>query len=137
MSAGTEFAEEAVRAFNGHDVDWVIANSTSDLEWYPAIVGGVEGRVFRGDAGVHEMFKELDEVWEQFRLEPEEIRELGEYYLLFAQVHAKGKGGVEFDQSLDAILEVRDGKLASGRTYLNREDALAAAREITGQAVRE
>jgi len=138
MSAETlEFAREAVKAFNERDVDWVIANSTPDLEWHPAIAGGVDRGAFRGHAGAHEMFGEMDEVWEEFTLEPDEIRDLGGAFLLLAQVHLKGRTGVELEHSLDTVIELRDGKMAKGRSYLDRGEALGAAREIGGQAVPE
>jgi ketosteroid isomerase-like protein len=133
-----EFAQEAVRAFNERDADWVIANSTSDLEWHPAIAAGVEGgKPFRGHSGVHEMFGAMDEVWEEFILDPEEIRYLGDAYLLLMQVRLKGKTGVELEHSMDAVIELRDGKMARGRSYLNRDEALEAAARVSGKAVEE
>jgi ketosteroid isomerase-like protein len=133
-----EFARESVRAFNERDTDWVIANSTTDLEWYPAIAGGVEGgKPFRGHSGVHEMFKEMDEVWEEFTLDPEEIRDLGDGYLLLQQVRLKGRTGVELEHSMDAVIELRDGKMARGRSYLNRDEALEAAARVGGKAAEE
>ena len=133
-----EFARESVRAFNERDADWVIANSTSDLEWHPAIAGGVEGgKPFRRHSGVHEMFGAMDEVWEEFTLEPDEIRDLGDAYLLLQQVRLEGKTGVQLEHSLDAVIELRDGKMARGRTYLNREEALAAAERVGKEAVGE
>jgi ketosteroid isomerase-like protein len=125
-----EFARESVRAFNERDADWVIANSTSDLQWHPAIAGGVERQAFRGHGGVHEMFDQMDEVWEEFILEPNEIRDLGDGYLLLMQVRLKGKTGVELEHSMDAVIELRDGKMAKGRSYLNRDEALAAASQL-------
>ena len=128
------FARDAVRAFNRRDTDWVIANSTPDLEWHPAIAGGVERQAFRGHAGVHEMFGTMDEVWEEFILEPEEIRDLGDAFLLLAQVRLEGKTGVRLEHSLDTVIELQDGKMAKGRSFLNREDALEAAARLTAGA---
>jgi ketosteroid isomerase-like protein len=132
MSAETlEFAREAVRAFNERDVDWVLANTTQDVEWVPAIVGSVEGGAFRGHLGLEEMFKQLDEVWEQFTLEPEEIRDLDDGFLVLAQVRASGKTGVQLEHSMDAVFELRDGKMAKGRSFLDRDEALAAATQVS------
>ncbi len=138
MSEDTvEFARQAVRALNERDVEWVIANSVPDCEWYPAIVGGVEVEPFRGHDGVRKFFSDLDEVWEEFEMKPEEFKDLGDHVLVLSQVRATGKTGVVMEQSLDGLWEIREGKLAIGRSYLNREEALEAATEITGQAVRE
>jgi len=126
-----EFAREAVRAFNERDVDWVLAHTTPDVEWFPAIVGSVEGNSFRGHSGIQEMFKLMEEIWEQFNLEPEEIRDLGDGFLVLAQVRASGKTGVELEHSMDAVFELRDGKMAKGRSFLNRDEALAAATQLS------
>jgi ketosteroid isomerase-like protein len=138
MSAeNLEFAREAVRAFNERDVDWVLAHTTPDVEWFPAIVGGVEGSSFRGHSGIQEMFKLMEEFWEQFNLEPEEIRDLGDGFLVLAQARASGKMGVQLEHSMDAVFGLRDGKMAKGRAYLDRDEALAAAEQLSGEAARE
>jgi ketosteroid isomerase-like protein len=136
-SENVELVREALRAFNRRDVEWAIAHSTPDCEWFPAVAAGVEGKPFRGPDGAREFFKGMVEVWEEFSLEPEELRDLGDHVLLLCQVHAKGKTGVVFEQSLDAVWEVRDGKFAKGRSYLDRDEALQAAAEVAAQEVRE
>jgi ketosteroid isomerase-like protein len=129
-----EFGRDAVRAFNERDVDWVLANTTDDVEWHPAIAGGVERQAFRGHAGLREMFEMMDEVWEEFIIELEEIRDLGSGFLSLAQVRLKGKTGVELEHTMDAVFELRDGKMARGRSYLDRDEALAAAERVGGEA---
>jgi ketosteroid isomerase-like protein len=130
-----ELVRKGTEAFAARDVDWVIEHSTPEVEWYPAVAGGVQGKPYRGHPGLREFFKELQEVWEEFRLEPEEYRDLGDHVLVLAKVHAKGRGGVVFDQSLDSVWEMRDGKIARGRSYLSREAALRAAAEVAGREV--
>jgi ketosteroid isomerase-like protein len=138
MSAeDVELAREAVRAFNKRDVEWLIDHATEEQEWYPAITTGVEGKPFRGHAGVRQFFSELDEVWEEFSLAPEEIRDLGDAILILGQVRARARNGVEFEQSLDGVWEVRDHKIVSGRSYLDREEALRVAAEVSEERGRE
>ena len=121
------FAREGAEAFNRRDVEWVIAHAAPDIEWYPAIAGEVEAQPFRGHEGMRQFFRGLDEIWEEFALDVEEIRDVGNHVLVLAQVRALGKAGVSFEQSLDAIWEFRDEIIVKGRSYLDRAEALEAS----------
>jgi ketosteroid isomerase-like protein len=134
-SANAELIRDGARAFNDRDVDWFAANSVEDFVWHPAIAAGVDGREYHGIEGIREFFAELEEVWDAFEIEPGEMRDLGDHVLVFSRVRARGKTGVEFDQDMTGLYELRDGKVARGRSYLNRDDALRAAAEATGQEV--
>jgi ketosteroid isomerase-like protein len=134
-AANLEMAREGLRAFNDRDVEWLIANSTPDCEWYPAVAGGVQPEPYRGEEGLRKFWQEHQEVWEEFVLEAEEIRDLNNHVLVFGHVRAKGRAGVAFEHSLDALWEVRDGKFLKGRSYLDRKEALRAAAEASGQEV--
>jgi ketosteroid isomerase-like protein len=137
MSAeNVELVREGLEAFNQRDIDWVIAHTTPDCEWYPAVAAGVEGKPFRGHAGMREFFAGLEEVWEEFQLESEEVHDLGDHVLFLGRVHATGASGAMFEQALDGIWEMRDGKIVRGRSYLDREQALKAAAELAGGEVR-
>jgi ketosteroid isomerase-like protein len=126
-------ARQGAEAFNRRDVEWVVAHASPDVEWYPAIAGEVEAQPFLGHEGMREFFRELDEIWEEFGLEVEEIRDLGERVLVLSQVRAVGKTGVKFEQSLDAVWEIREGQIIRGRSYLDRAKALEAAATADGQ----
>jgi ketosteroid isomerase-like protein len=135
-SANVELTREGSRAFNERDLDWLAANCVEDFVWHPAIATGVDGREYRGIEGLREFFAELQEVWDEFEIEPARLLELGpDHVLVFSHVRARGKAGVEFEQEMTGLYEFRDGKVASGRSYLNRDDALRAAAEATGHEV--
>jgi ketosteroid isomerase-like protein len=130
-----DLTREGIDAFNRGDVEWTLAHCTPDCEWYPAVAGGVQGQAYRGEEGMRTFWREHEEVWEEFTIEAEEIRDLGDHVLVLGQVHAKGREGVVFEHSLDAVWEFRDGKVATGRSYLDREEALRAAADASGQEV--
>lgn len=134
-AANVELVKAAVEAFNRRDVEWMSGHCASDFEWHPAIAGGVTGKPYRGQDGLRTFSEELVEVWEEFRLEPEEVRDLGDHILVLAQVRAKGKAGVVFEQSLDAVWKVRDGQLVKGRSFLSRDEALRGAAEAAERKV--
>lgn len=131
--ANVELARQGAEAFNRRDVEWVIAHASPDIEWYPAIAGEVEAQPFRGHEGMRQFFQGLNEIWDEFRLEIEELRDAGDHVVVLSQVSAIGKSGVSFEQSLDAVWEFRDGAIVRGRSYLDRTEALAAAAAATSK----
>ncbi len=78
-----------------------------------AAIGGAIGKIF--------------EVYENFRVEPEEYVDAGDKVVVIARIQATGKGsGVELDQRYSFVWTVRGGKLAEVAVFLNRK-ALEAA----------
>ena len=68
------------------------------VEWYdavPMMLGG-KATVYRGHEGVRDLWRDLDDVFEERRVEFAEIREVGDRVLATGRLHARGKGsGVE------------------------------------------
>jgi ketosteroid isomerase-like protein len=128
-----ELARQAVDAWNRRDADWVIANSTPDVEFTPAVAGSVEGearRTLRGADGFRRFFADLDETWEQFEVEVQEFRELGNAVVTVCRVHAMGRGsGLELDQPMAMVSWFRGEKFARAQSFLDLDEALKAARE--------
>jgi 2-(1,2-epoxy-1,2-dihydrophenyl)acetyl-CoA isomerase len=68
--------------------------------------------------------------WEDFETIPEDFRSVGDRILVTGRWRARGKrSGVLLERPASWIIEVRDGKIASWRTYTDRAEAL---REIDG-----
>jgi ketosteroid isomerase-like protein len=106
----------------------MLAASTSDFEFIPAIASGVEGGVVRGPDEFRRFFADLDETWETFRLEAEDLREVGERVLTRARVLAKGRAsGIELDQPIFSVCSFQDGKLSRMHTFLDETAAVEAA----------
>jgi ketosteroid isomerase-like protein len=127
-----ELVRQAVEAWNRKDADWMIAHSTPDLEFIPAVAGGVEGegRVVRGPEGFRRFFADLDETWETFEIVPEEFREVGEAVVSICQVHAKGRvSGLVLDQPIAMVTWFRGDRFVHARSFLDHDEAIEAARE--------
>ena len=127
-----QLAREAVKAWNRRDAEWLIANGVPDVEFIPAVAGGVEGqgRVVHGAHEFHAFFSDLDETWERFDIEPEEFREVGEAVVSLCHVHAKGRAsGLELDQPIAMVSWFRGGKFARARSFLDAGEALEAAKQ--------
>jgi ketosteroid isomerase-like protein len=126
--AKLELARAGLDAWNRRDVDWLRDNATTDFEFVPAVAATVEGGSVKGAEGLAHFFQQMDESWETFRLEPMDFRLVGEVVLGDGRVIAKGRGsGLELDQPISSITHFRDGKLSRLQSYLDPEEALAAA----------
>jgi ketosteroid isomerase-like protein len=85
--------------------------------------------VYRGHAGIERYLKSVDEVWEEFRIVPEEFIDAGDHVVTRVTIRGKGKGsGVEVTMQLFNIWTFRESKvvrIVGG--YRDRSEALAAA----------
>jgi ketosteroid isomerase-like protein len=126
--ARIELAGQGLDAWNRRDLDWLRRNGTADFEFVPAVAATVEGGSVKGPEGLAHFFEEMDESWETFRIELEDFRLVGEAVLGHGRVIAKGRGsGLELDQPISSVMHIRDGKIARLQSYLDPEEALAAA----------
>ena len=126
-----ERARRAWQALNRGDFDAVLEYVHPDIEWRPALgPGGVEGRVYRGrDAYERWLRTELLEVWEEFRGENLEFRELpGDRILLLGELVVRGKAsGLEMRTPFGQIAYLRDGMAVRLDAFADHAAALEAA----------
>jgi ketosteroid isomerase-like protein len=88
----------------------------------------LEGRVYRGHAGVREWIERLSEDWDVFEANQEEFRLVGDRVLVLGHWHARARGsGIELGtQPASWVVDVQDGKVARLQTYTDRKEALEA-----------
>jgi ketosteroid isomerase-like protein len=123
-----ELAGQGLDAWNRRDLGWLRRNATEDFEFVPAVAATVEGGSVKGVEGLGRFFEEMDQSWETFRIEMEEFRLVGDQVVGRGRVLAKGRGsGVELDQPLGSLLSFEGDKMARLQSYLDPEEALAAA----------
>ena len=109
------------------DPEPMIAAIHPDFEMHLVSVGGGHAR-YTGASGIREFFRDVAESWESFRFDATDIRDLGESVLVLADVRACGRGsGARVDDRWAWIIEMRGGRAASLRGYLDQADALEAA----------
>jgi ketosteroid isomerase-like protein len=90
-------------------------------------VGG-EPVYYAGASGIREFFRDVAESWESFRFEATDLRDLGDRVLVLAHVRGRGRvSGVEVDDRWAWIVELRAGRAASLRGFLEHREALEAA----------
>jgi len=123
----TEVIQLAATLFNRRDVERFDELFTPDAELLPAAISGVEGRSFRGQDGARRFFEEVASDWERFEVSIVEVRDLGDRALGLGRVAARGRGsGIEVDQELAVVCDMRGSKIARWQSYFSHREALEA-----------
>ena len=87
-----------------------------------------DGRVFHGHDGVTEAVRTWLGAWEDWRLEVDEIIDLGDRVLVLARESGRGKGsGIEVEHPHIAICTVQYGKIVHTMGFVERGQVLQAA----------
>jgi ketosteroid isomerase-like protein len=83
---------------------------------------------FRGYEGVELAVTMVNDVWDDFRFEVEELIHAGDKVFAAVQLSGKGKGsGVPVDQHDIHVCTIRDGKVVRIEVHRDRDEALKAA----------
>ena len=135
-SAGS--AEECVRRmFDGvSNKDPAAVEAVCHPDWeLTSRFTGVEGRIYRGHAGVADYLADMEATWESLRLTVEELIPVREEKFVVV-THAEGVArgsGVPIDQRTYGAFEFRNGKAVRARVYRTREEALEALGAAEGR----
>ena len=105
---------EAVAAFYHPDVESVR-------------LGLPDGRTYTGLDGLRNLWLEWLAPWTTYRIEAEDVIDLGDRVLLLAHVFGRlGESQAEVENTVASVYTVRDGKIARAEFYLDRTEALKA-----------
>jgi ketosteroid isomerase-like protein len=120
---------DAAAAFNRGDLDTWSEFWTDDID-YRAIEGAIDDRgPMHGKAAVRAYVQDWLDNFDNFRSEAVELLDAGEDTVI-AVVRNSGLAklsGIETDLTYAALYTIRDGKIARGREYWTRDEALEAA----------
>ena len=137
--ANVELARRSFDAWCRRDAKWFVENTTPEFEFVAAVMSTVEGdsgTVRGGEEGIRQYFTILDEPWESFVVDEGEYREVDDQVVCVGRLRAKGRGsGVEFDQPIAMVLWFRGDKIARTRSFLDVDEAMAAAKEALPEAI--
>ena len=115
-------------AFADRDFDAVAEILDPDVQIHPAIVGGPENVVYQGRDGMQQFWADVDTAWAEFRITPEEFRELDESILVLGRAFARGQGsGIGLDQGAAWIARLREGRIVEFQSFSSKAEALEAA----------
>ena len=130
-----ELVRRAYEVFNLRELSWSASEFFSRASEFfaPDIEIDLSRNVFnaatfRGYEGVERAVVMVNDVWDDFRFEVEELIDAGDKVFAAVQLSGKGKGsGVPVDQHDIHVCTVRDGKVVRIDVHRNRAEALKAA----------
>jgi ketosteroid isomerase-like protein len=90
-------------------------------------VSAIEGG-FTGHDGLRRFIAELFEQFETYRVEYDDVRDVGDLVVALGTARGRGKeSGAEAEEQLGLVATFRDGKIVHFKDYGDREQALQAA----------
>ena len=127
-SPNVQAIQRFVERWNGGDRTPPLDDAHPEVEVITEITGAFRGEPFRGYDGVREWLTTLDEAFERWDVELNEIHERGDVVIVIGAVKARGRGsGVELDVPTAWVVEFRDGKVLRVRIFRDRDEVLAAS----------
>lgn len=120
-----ERIEAGYEAYNRGDFDAAAEHLHPEIEF--SRVSDVESSLVGREA----VRKNMEpEVWESQRVEVHGTEVIGDFVVVDATFHAVGSGsGIELHQRGYHLWRARDGRAAEFRFFIDRDEAVAAARE--------
>ena len=129
-----EIVRDAAAAFNRGDVDAWREYLADDID-YRAVEGAPDDHgPLHGRDAMHSYAQDwrdtLRDTFDDFRVEPLELIDAGDDKVI-AVTRGSGSAkvsGIEMGLTFAVLYTIRDGKIARGREYWTRDEALKAAR---------
>src|SRR5215211_3997840 len=85
-------------------------------------------KTYHGHEGIRRFYREVSEVWEEFRWEPLRFFEAGDTVVVLVHSHGRGKGsGLEIAREAAMVWTVHEHRAMSVRFYIAQGEALEAA----------
>jgi ketosteroid isomerase-like protein len=126
-----EIVREALGAMAGADLDELLRLFDPEIEYLPLTHAQVEGRGYRGHAGVREYFAEAGELWYEMHPVADSFSTNGDDVVVLGSCKFRGRGSeVDTQTPMAWVFTVRDGKIVRYRGF----PTPAAAREAAARA---
>jgi ketosteroid isomerase-like protein len=124
-----ENVRDAAAAFNRGDLNAWWEYFAEDID-YRAVEGAPDDHgPIQGKEAMRAYVQDWLDTFDDFRFEPVEITDAGDDKVI-AVIRISGRAklsGVEADLTFAILYTIRDGKMARGREYWTRDEALEAA----------
>ena len=114
---------------NRRDFDVTVRGYDPGWEYRPGQVGIPDSDpVYYGHDGFHKFWRQMLEAFDDIRIDPKEILDLGDLVLVTIQMRGHGTGsGVSIDQQLFQLMTFRRGLIVRQVDFEDRAQALEAA----------
>jgi hypothetical protein len=121
-----ERMREGIDAMNRRDIGAVLVGMDPEVRFEHRLAD-LQG-TFVGIDGVGSWFADLVETFDVWRIECDDIRDVGDRVLALGTIHATGReSGVETEFPLSVVAQYEDGVLTDFTDYGDHEQALEAA----------
>ncbi len=131
MSAeNVEIVRRVYEAAASRDAAAIMALYDPQVELDASALGinSSDGGVFRGHAGLRNMFREWHEAWGEIEYSYEELIDAGEQVVSVVTRHARGRSsGIDVERSFALLWTLHDGRVIRVVWFLDRTEALQAA----------
>jgi ketosteroid isomerase-like protein len=119
-----ETVRRAFERWNRGDREIRADEVNPELELHSILLGGV----VRGRDGLQSWFLEIDQQFDEWRAQIDEVREADrDRLLVLGKIHLRGRESkVEFDQPMAWLMNFRDGRLLRMEMFADRQEALEA-----------
>jgi len=115
-------------AANRRDFDLLLTGLDPGIEFRPGPTVPDFNELYLGHDGYREIWRVLLEAFEDVRLDPEELVDLGDRYLVMVDLNGHGAGsGVSISQPLFQLFTLREGLIVRQDDFLDRAEAFEAA----------
>jgi ketosteroid isomerase-like protein len=112
---------------NEGDIDGLIALCDGDFE-LDMSARLLNPETYRGHEGIRRFYREVCEVWEEFRWEPLRFFEAADKVVVLLHSHGRGRGsGLEMARDAAMVWTAREDRVVSVRFYIDQGEALEAA----------
>ena len=115
-----------LRAFAERDAEALTELTVPDVVFEPASTPVAERRAYRGHEGLRAYLGDLERDWDEFDVSVSEVRPGPRHFVAIGRVYARS-GGVIADGPAAFVFQLRDDRVAWGKTFRDRAEALRFA----------
>jgi ketosteroid isomerase-like protein len=122
-----EVVRRVLEAWNGGDVEAMLARLTSDFEFVTAGVVPDLRPVYRGHQGWRDFWDAYRRTFESLRIELNDLRDVDELVVARITQRARARQGLEVERQFGNVWTIRDGFVTRLVAYGDWNQALEAA----------
>lgn len=112
MVAHADVVRRFYTCWNAEDLDGVLGAFDEDAEFRPILVPLLTNDVYRGHEDIARWFTELRERWAEFKVDVEQVMEVGDGVVSIIRLVATDHGGEQLDARIANLFTFRDGRIA-------------------------
>ena len=130
-----DLVRDGFEALRKGDVDALIPLIDPEFEVTTPRELVAEPDTYRGPEGIRRYFDSFYDAMDRVSFEPHDFIAVGELVVVPVTLRARGRTtGIETEQRLAQIWELREGKALRIEVYATLEEAMEAARSASGEA---